>query len=400
MPTPLTLAEAVGVALRDNPELNAARARAGAMQERPGQAVALPNPMLTYGAMDAVSGGRWPDTGEKRLMVQQEFPWPGKRVLRRDMAARDAAAMQFEADAMERDIVMRVKETYFDLRATRRAAAIAREELPLLQRLVTVAETMYATGERTQGDVLKAQAEITMLKQKLLDLAAQESTVQARLNTLLNRPADAPAGETITEPANVAEGNFQALVAQAVTNRPEVRAAAARSDRYRLEQSLMAREGNPDYRLGVEYRNLDDGDDMAMLTVSVDLPVWRSRVGAGVREATRMHRAEESAREAAERQVALEVQEAAVRLQSARRTLELYRGELIPQAERRLTASEAGYRTGKTDFMDLLESERFLLNARTMAAMSEGAAGMAVARLERATGTALPAGAATGGPQP
>ena len=36
--------------------------------------------------------------------------------------------------------------------------------------------------------------------------------------------------------------------------------------------------------------------------------------------------------------------------------------------------------------MDLLESERFLLNARTMAAMAEGNLGMQQARLERTAG--------------
>ena len=94
---------------------------------------------------------------------------------------------------------------------------------------------------------------------------------------------------------------------------------------------------------------------------------------------------------AAERQSALDVQDAAFKLQTARSTLELYRMELIPQAQARFSASEAGYRTGKVDFLDLLESERFLLNAKIMAAMAEGTLGMQSARLERAIGTALPA---------
>ena len=71
------------------------------------------------------------------------------------------------------------------------------------------------------------------------------------------------------------------------------------------------------------------------------------------------------------------------------RTFDLYKLSLIPQAEARFEASEASYRTGKTDFLDLLESERFLLNARVMAAMAEGNIGVQHARLERAVGTGL-----------
>jgi hypothetical protein len=39
--------------------------------------------------------------------------------------------------------------------------------------------------------------------------------------------------------------------------------------------------------------------------------------------------------------------------------------------------------------MDLLESQRFLLSVRVMAAMAEGNIGMQFARLERAVGTEL-----------
>ena len=42
-------------------------------------------------------------------------------------------------------------------------------------------------------------------------------------------------------------------------------------------------------------------------------------------------------------------------------------------------------------FMDLLESERFLLGAKAMAAMTEGTVGVQAARLERAVGAAMSA---------
>jgi cobalt-zinc-cadmium efflux system outer membrane protein len=93
-----------------------------------------------------------------------------------------------------------------------------------------------------------------------------------------------------------------------------------------------------------------------------------------------------SAREAAERQSAFDVQDAHFKLLTAQRTLHMYRTELVPQAEARFSTSEAGYREGKVDFLDLLESERFLLNTKVMTAMSEGTVGMQAARLERAVG--------------
>ncbi len=382
----LSLDEAVALAIRDNAELHGLRAKWEAMREQPTQAGALPNPMFTYSGMDVASGGAWPDTGEQRYMVQQEVPWLGKRGLREGIAVRDAEIMRLEWVAMTREVVMGVKESYCDLVAVRRSLAILREESSVLQRLEAVAETQYAAGERSQADVLGAQAELTMLKQKLLDFQTQENTLLAKLNTLLNRRADTPFGVADPPPESGFDERAEVLFAQAATNRPEILAAQAQIERAELEQRLMAKESMPDYKLGVEYRDVGSGDDMAMFTVGVDLPIWRGKVGAGVREAEKRRESSRAARENAERLSALDVQDSHFKWLAAKRTLDLYRTELIPQAEARFNASEAGYRSGKVDFTDLLESERVLLGAKMMAAMAEGSVGMQAARLERALG--------------
>jgi outer membrane protein, heavy metal efflux system len=304
--------------------------------------------------------------------------------------------MQRELGAMTRGVVMMVKESYFQLHAIEEVIATTRKDDEVLHRMAKIAETMYSTGERTQQDVLKAKAEITMLKQRLLELDAQETTLKAKLNTLLNRRADEPLGATVTPPEDGFTGSLEALFALAAANRPEVGAAQAQIERYDLEKKLMAKEGLPDYRLGVEYRSIGYSDDMIMFTVGVDLPVWRSKYRAGVREAELMKASSQAAREAAERQSSRDVQDAAFRLLTARRSLELYRAELIPQAEARFKASEAGYQTGKVDFMDLLEGQRFLLSVRVMAAMAGGDVGMELARLERAVGVELKANVSAG----
>ena len=230
-----------------------------------------------------------------------------------------------------------------------------------------------------------------MLKQRLLEMLAQEVTLKAKLNTLLNRRADTPLGEAVTPPQAMSIEDPNSLFTLAVSNRPEVQANQAQVERYEMEKRLMAKESVPDYRLGVEYRDFAHGDDMVMFTVGVELPLWRSKYRAATREAEKMRAASQAARQAAERQTSLDVQDASFRLMTARRTLELYKAELIPQAQARFNASEAGYRTGKTDFMDLLESERFLLDARIMAVMAEGNLGTQSARLERAVGRDLKA---------
>jgi outer membrane protein TolC len=386
----LTLEQTVAAALRDNARLHAMRARWEAMKERPAQERALPNPMFAYRGMDATGRYRFPDTEEKRLELEQPFPWFGKTGLKGRIAEKDAETMQHEYEAMQREVVMMVKETYFDLYAVQQSLGITRAELEVLERMERIAETMYATGQRSQQDVLKAQAEITMLREKILDLEQQETTLKAKLNQLLNRRADSPLGLAVSAPTAEAVPELERLFALAEKARPEIKRADAEIQRYRYERELRKKEFWPDYRLGVEYRAFRTDADMVMFTIGFDLPIWQTKYRAGVREAERMIEASRAEREAAETQTSFDVRDAQFKLLTARQTLDLYRHQLIPQAKARFEASEAGYRTGKVDFLDLLESERFLLNARVMAAMAEGNVGMQAARLERAIGTELP----------
>ena len=392
----LTLEETVDAALRENPQLRSMRAKWEAMTERPVQERTLPNPMLQYSAMDMIKDGNWPDTQEKRVMVLQEFPWFGKLGLRGKVATKEAEAMQREYEAMQREVIMMVKESYFDLYGVQRTIAITRAEEDVLKRMEQVAETRLATGQTPEQDVLKAQAEITMLKQKLLEFEQQENVLKAKLNQLVNRRADSPLGLALTEPQQGFDTGTEQLFSLAEQNRPEIKGAQAQIERNQAERELMKKAFFPDYRLGVEYRNVgvdfsnfSRGDDMLMFTVGLDLPIWRTKYNAGVREADKMIESSQAGLEAVEKQTSFDVQDASFKLLTARRTFDLYNLSLIPQAEARFEASEAGYRTGKVEFLDLLESERFLLNARVMAAMAEGNVGMQLARLERAVGTDL-----------
>ncbi len=381
-----TMQDAVAVAVRDNPDLARLRAHWKAQQEQPVQARRLENPMFVYSAMDQASGGTWPDTEEKYYMLEQALPGFGKRGLRVGVARQEADLIRYELDEAIHDLVRRVQETYIERVAVHQVLALLQEEADLLRRIETVAETQYASGVRSQVDVLAAQTERTRLKQKQLDFEAQDSTLEAQLNLLLDRRVNAAWAVTaVTAQPDFGE-EAGPLLEQAGANRPEVHRAQALIQRDELAHKLVKRESTPDYRVGVEYRDMGAGEDMAMVSFGIDLPIWRGTERAGIRAATKNLESARAALEHTEQQVAFDVQAAHIQWRMARRTLELIRTELVPQAEARFNASEAGYQTGQLDFSDLLDSERILLDAQIQAVLTEAAVGRQAARLEQAVG--------------
>lgn len=385
----LSLDQAVKTALASDPRLVALGYTREAMEEKVIQANGLPNPMLTYRGMDIPEAGRFPNTGEKRYEIEQPLPGFGKRALREAVSRNEADSMVLEADARAREIAFRVKEAAYEWQALQKILQINAEEERLLARMIEVTKGRYATGEAAQVDVVKAQTELTMLRQKEVDLTGRGQTLRAKLASLMNRDAgNLPA--SIQAP--VPEGpvpESAAQVKRALEKRPEMSSARLKIERGELQRRLMAREVQPDYRVGLEYRSIDGGDDMLMFMAGVELPLWRSKNRAAVREAAMMVSASEADRDAVAREVTLEVQSACYKIDAAKRMLELYRKELMPQADVRLQSSEAGYSTGKVDFNDWLESERFRLTVRTMTVMAEADLGTGWASLERAVGGAL-----------
>ena len=63
---------------------------------------------------------------------------------------------------------------------------------------------------------------------------------------------------------------------------------------------------------------------------------------------------------------------------------------LIPQAEQSRDSSEAAYKTGKVTFLELLDSERVLLNIRYGYAKVKSEYLAALAGMERALGARFP----------
>ena len=385
----VSLDQAVRDALSRNPRLVALGTTRDAMLERPAQATGLPNPMFTYRGMDATSGGAFPNTSEKRFEIEQPLPGYGKRGLREAVAVNEAGAMGFEAEVMAQEVIWMVKDAAYELQAVQKALLITRSEDDLLSRMAKVAEVRYAAGEAAQADVVKAQTEITMLKQKRLELEGREKTLQAKLAFLMNVDVSQAPPTIIAPVSDGAVPDPVALAKSALGKRVEIKAAQLKVDRSELQRKLMTRESQPDYKVGLEYRAIERQDDMVMFMVGVDLPLWRGKNRAAIREAGMMASASEADRMATERQVTLDVQSACYKVATARRTVELYQKELIPQAAVRLQSSEAGYRAGKVDFSDWLESQRFGLTVRIMAVMAEGELGSGWAALERAVGGSL-----------
>lgn len=264
-------------------------------------------------------------------------------------------------------------------------------------RLEGVARAMYRAGMGSQADVSRAQVELGRVDDRLRSLLDALGPAAARLNALLGRPAHAslpePAAPAALPVPALPERSDEAWLQAALAGNPLLGAARQEIERETHAVALARKEYYPDIRLGLEYgRNsaarmaaMDGGGaDMLLGMISVNLPIRQRRYDAAVTEAEA--RLQAAGRDARTRELALEAELKAALFdyREGARKLQLYGGTLVPRARHALEATEAAYRAGNAGFMELIDSQRTLLEfelARERAAADRAAAAARVRAL-------------------
>lgn len=398
------LAELLEDALERNPQVREAFAHYQAARARVPQATAFPDPMLSV-----TQHARTPETRvgpqTTTLSVSQRFPWFGKLSDQGKVAAKRAAVQGEMYEARRAEIVRQLKLAYFDLAFIDRALTITHEETELLDHYETLAQARYSQGEGLQQSVLKLQAEITRLLNRKRELESRRVDAEAVINTLRNRPPT----ETIAAVARLAEIpksgiDREKLYAVGRERRPEVNAAFLEIESEEKAVHLARRQYYPDFTVGASWGNVlgrrdepgrmnpppGNGKDVYSVTVGVNIPIFRSKYDAGVHEASERFTASREAYRGIVDQVELSVRSISFRIDTLQEQIALFEGALLPQAEQALESAETGYSTGVSGVLDLLDSERVLLDARLGLARLESDYMKALAEMERAIGTAFP----------
>ena len=103
----------------------------------------------------------------------------------------------------------------------------------------------------------------------------------------------------------------------------------------------------------------------AIASINIPFSFWTKRkYDAGVREATAVASAARADYQAWQNLTRFQLTELIAKVRAQQQVADLYRTTILPQAEQNLEASRAGYRTGRNNFLDVIEAERALLEFR------------------------------------
>ncbi|MDA7980522.1 MAG: TolC family protein [Pirellulales bacterium] len=384
-------------ALGNNPGIQSAQSRVDAAAARVVQAGSLKDPML-----EAKGWPFFPNTPQTAagrmtvdMMVAQEIPWRGKRALRAAAAQADVQAAHARLAAAELQTIAEVKLAYFDLYYIQRAIEITEQDLTVLHELIVVANSRYERVQTSQQDVLRLLAERDSAEGELIKLRQKLTGLQAQLASILHVSPETPIRAMSDLPNVTTNYDLELLYQQAIAVRPELQAMMAEIGRNRRRIDLAELQYYPDVTLKAGWGEITtnraiapsaNGNDNVGLGLSFNLPLYRDKLAANVREAQSSTMAAardyDQLKDATYRDIrslyadALGQQELEV----------LLRESIIPKTEQALQVAISGYQVGEVEFADLLANWREVLQFHLSHLRLQTQLRQTIAKLERTVG--------------
>ena len=393
----------VQFALERNPEILAAQRGVAARAEVIPQVTALDDPMLvdTFQPIDnhsvQTAAGRGPNT----LALSQRFPWFGKLRVRGEVAEQETQMALTRLAQAQLKVIEDVHLAYYEVAFNQQAIRLTEASEELLERILQVVDARVITGLTSQQDLLRAQVELVRLKDQLITLRRQLRQSQADLAATLHTSPESDLRAVDELELWTAPEIIDGLYAAAIRCRPELQERLHAIVRDQRVEELARLQYYPDVTLGVAWQAITtgaavspvaNGNDNVAFGVGVNIPIWRDKLRAGVREAE--HRVVESARryDATRDDTFRQIRRLLVQVRALQQQIRLYRESpdgIVPKAKQALDVSFAEYTVNKVDFQQLIGNWTDWLTFQIQLARLQTMLGQTLASLERVVGCQL-----------
>lgn len=384
----LTLSQALAQALARNPELAAFSKEVGAADAARIQSEVFPNPVLEVRG-ENLGNDRLREDGDRAttLQLSQLIELGGKRMARIKAAgmSREVAVLDYEAKRL--DVVLSVTRNFVDVLTAQKRLTLAEETADLAGQVLDVVAKRVLAGkvspvEETRARLARATARVEV-EQAERELLAARRRLAA---TWGSQPSEflRAAGDLEARPALPA---LEEIVGR-VRDNPDIARWTAETDRRRALAEAEKARAIPDVTVFAEASRFSQfNDDAYLVGISFPLPLFDRNRGGILEAGRRLEKAADEKR-AAENRLLADLGQSYQRLSAIRFELETLESTILPGARSAFDAATKGYQLGKFGFLDVLDAQRTLFQARSqhLRALADYQRGFA--EIERITGGA------------
>ena len=376
----LTLAQAQDLAATRNFELSAARREVDAADASVRQAGASRNPELTAIIEDLRSATR---TTTTTLGIPIELG--GKLAARVKVAERSRDMAQAQLSEARSRLRAAVISAFFATVVAQERMTLSKDSASLASRAADVVGKRVTAGKTSPVDAIRARVDLANAQ---LEVAEAEAELQAARTGLASLWGERDlafgelAGDTAGTPAQASAAD---LLAQ-VDASPALVVARLDIERRQALVDVERSKAVPDLTLSVGTRRDNElGQTRAVVGVSIPLPLFDHNQGAVLEASRRVDKARDDY-DAARIRLTVDVRQAATQLSTAQSSLQAIRETVLPASQQAYDASTTGFEAGKFGFLDVIDAQRSLLQARARYLNTLSSAWQAATTIDRLLG--------------
>jgi outer membrane protein TolC len=333
-----------------------------------------------------------------RVGFTQQFPYPGTLEAGGEVAQAAAQIARARYEAATRDVIVDLKISVHELAYLRRAETITRQNQDILNQILAQTITLYAGGDATLNDLLRAQSQAAQLEYDVLLLEELAAVEIAKIAGILDLPASTVVGPTATVPYLPIEVPIEELEARALAGRQEITIDKLVANKAAEAIDLAVLQTKPMFSFDVMTVQTggalmpgtrDDGKDPWTIGLGVSLPWSSEKNSSRVREAELQRDAALARKDALARQTATDVHKLYSKLRNAQRLVELYQDTLIPEAAAAMQIAQEWHRDSPKDVSGFLETQTVWLNFNLARVRAIADYQLSLARMERLLGSSV-----------
>ena len=377
---PLTLATALALAASANPGIAVAAREIEAMDGAVQQAATRPNPELSASLEDTRQ-----ETRTTTLQLNQPIELGGKRLARMTAADRNRDAAVADLAIARAALRATVMSAFYDVLTAQERHQLALASVELAQRATSVAAKRVVAGKTSPVDETRARVAQASVHIELSQAASELSTMRQRLAATWGNPR--PRFERVDGALAILPPlpSLDALLQRLQQSPGLARSRLEVQRRQALAQVERARQV-PDLTVSIgATRDEQLGRNQAIFGVSIPLPLFDRNQGNLLESLRRTDKARDALR-ASEIHSASELAQAHEQLDSARQQAQLLQQQIVPGAQSAYDAATTGFAFGKFSFLDVLDAQRTLLQAKSQTLHTLASVHRAAADIERLVG--------------
>jgi len=159
--------------------------------------------------------------------------------------------------------------------------------------------------------------------------------------------------------------SLETLQEEALRIRPELQEAGMAVAQFQSATKLAKLRYFPHLQVELQrWQNYQADDGFGgNVTLNIPFSFWtKAKYDAGVREAAAQVAAARARKRTLENLTRFQIKDLVAQIQATQQVITLFTTTVLPQAKQTLKAAHAGYRTDRTDFLDLIDTQRALLS--------------------------------------